>query len=250
MISESKSTGTTGSGAVSTVLVSVLLASAPILSLVDVAMGSYAVAILIAVFALYRARLKSALPAIDVLVLVAAVVILVSPYWSMVLNQHEMNVTSPTLGAALAVAYVLPVRWYIGRSRQRFTTYVTILVITGAVLGGVVLTSGVETRISSSASRLFVEFANANFVGAVLSTCASFALYLALWKRYNPFMRAVMVIVAAGLCFVIFQTGSRASLGGVAIALLGMIVLRRAPGIYRGGALLLMFAGFVIGIFP
>lgn len=227
-----------------------LVATPAAVSVVNITLGSYVLAVLIVVMGAYRLRTRTMIASIEWLILLGVAVILVSPYWGLAAVGHGVDVVSPTLGAALSVAYVLPVRWFIGASRRRFITYVLVLLAVGVALAAFVYFNGVETQVADLTTRRFVEFANANFIAAVLATCASFALFLAFWLEISLGFRVGFFLLALAVSFVVYQTGSRASLFGVVAAALGMIFLRWASRFYRGLVLFIMVVSLIIGLFP
>ena len=216
---------------------------------VDPAYGSYAVVAVIAWFGIPRIHRIARADTLEIFVALSAVIVLVSPYWH---GTPSDTSRSAAIGAALGVAYFLPVKWVVGTSASQLVKLAQVLVCLGSGLSIVALAGGVSAQIDGTTSaRLLVEFANANYASAALATTASLTALL-LFRR-TPQQPGPPALLLAALCLqvaAIYQFGSRAALAGVVLAVVVTAVFSRNSKVARGVVFVALIVAFVAGWFP
>lgn len=218
------------------------------LGFVDVAYGSYGIVFVLAWFGLPRIHRIGRVDTLELLVATAAVIILVSPYWH---GEPSEASRSAALGAALGVAYFLPIKWVVRESADRMLKLARVIVFLGVGLSIFTLSGGVATQVDgTSSTRLFVDFANANYASAALATTASVTLLLASSRLAGAKHPALLLAALGVQTLAIYQLGSRAALGGVILAIVIVALLSRAPRLARGAVLVVLTGAFVAGWFP
>lgn len=185
---------------------------------------------------------------VDILVAISALIVFVSPYWH---GPPSETARSAALGAALGVAYFLPVKWVVQQSASHMIKLARVLVLLGTGLSVFTLTGGIATQVAGTmGSRLFVDFANANYAAAALATTASVTILLA--AGHVPTVRRRTLYLAA-LCVqavTIYQLGSRAALAGVVMAALIVLFFTRRPRGARTMVFAVLVGAFISGWLP
>lgn len=218
------------------------------LGFVDVAYGSYGIVFVLAWFGIPRIHRIGHADTLDLLVAAAAAIILVSPYWH---GEPSESSRSAALGAALGVAYFLPIKWVVRESADRMLKLARVIAFLGVGLSIFTLSGGVATQVDgTSSTRLFVDFANANYASAALATTASVTLLLASSRLAGAKNTAIVLAALSVQMLAIYQLGSRAALGGVILAIVIVALFTRAPRLARGAVLAVLIGAFVAGWFP
>lgn len=227
----------------------VILTSPLVLGFVNVAYGSYAIVGTLLWFGLPRVHRVLRGDTIDLLAFLSILFVLVSPYWHSWDPPTEAR--SASLGAALTVAFFLAVRWFVGKSKERFLSLVRFLVWIGVGLSVFVLSGGIQVQTQNTLSnRLMVEFANANYAAAALSTTAIISLFLALQSNQNKKIRALYLLVFCFQIVPIIFLGSRAALAGVILGSIVALFFSHVPRFARFTVFFILIISFISGWFP
>lgn len=215
----------------------------------DPAYGSYAVVAVVAWFGIPRIHRIARADTLEIFIALSALIVLVSPYWH---GTPSDTSRSAAIGAALGVAYSLPVKWVVGTSADQLVKLAQVLVCLGFGLSVIALAGGVSAQIDGTTSaRLLVEFANANYASAALATTASLTALL-LFRR-TPQRAGPPALLLAALCLqvaAIYQFGSRAALVGVILAVLVTALFARNSKVARGTVFAALAGAFIAGWFP
>jgi O-antigen ligase len=172
-----------------------------------------------------------------------AVFVLLSPLWAFA----PSITSSASHGAAVSLAYLVVVRWTL-RQRSDFELF-------GQLIAAMCLVYSVYFLLNAEArdlatTRRSVEFANANYTGAVLA----FGAIVTLWFVTFPPVRSRMQLFWAAAfaidAWAVFETGSRASLIGLAAAVVVVVFLNGRWILVRHATLATLGIGFTLGFFP
>lgn len=152
--------------------------------------------------------------------------------------------SSSSIGVATAVAMTIPVRWVV-QTRRDFARVAR--VISWMCTAYAVYFLGNRIAIDTAGvTRETVDFANANYTGAVLA----FGAVVSFWIFRSKDSRAwpLLYLAAAVLQFyVVLRTGSRASAAGAALGLAVIWFGARTPRLAYRGTFVLLVAGFFVG---
>ena len=228
-----------------TVLWTAILVCPPMFAAINPTWGLWS-AIMVVSIALF-APSRSTVPtgAIDTFLWIAAIITLLSPHVNAL---QEPAALSPSVNAAACLLYVFAVRRTL-YSRSQALMALNLFIVFGVGYATYFIQERVAVDSSSSVlNRSQVEFANANFTGAVLA----FTFAVTLWRLYNHnrrlYSRTILLIAAATQLYAVLLTGSRASTTGCVLALVGLVgflVTRRWS--YRATAVILVCA-FPLGL--
>lgn len=219
------------------------------LAFVNLTYASYAIVAVIVLFGSPRAIKILKAKTLDILIVVTALIVLVSPVWH---GTPSDSARSAALGASLAVAYMLPLRWVLRDHPDRLLRFGRILVAIGVGLSAFSILEGVGIQVAGTeGTRLAVEFANANFASAALSTTASITVLL-IARAVRPAGRVYYLVALTLQVYATLQFGSRAALAGIALATALALVARwtRTTRPARAIVFVVMIAAFVAGWFP
>lgn len=224
------------------------LAAPPVAAVINVAWGSYAAALVVFWVGLRHFLRRGRIVRLDVAIILAALIVWLSPTWAETTVEYPQSY-SASLGAALGVCYALAIRWGI-QSKRDFELFATAISTASALLAAFVLIFGERTSVAEGAERFFIEFANANYVSAVMATGATIAFWFARFSNARAFIRWMWL--AAGLLqgVAVYLSGSRAALAGLLMAffvLMSRVVWARVVHLVT---LVAIGAGFVLTLFP
>lgn len=180
---------------------------------------------------------------VELLAIVAAVIILLSPLWT---DTPLATSLSPSRGAAVSVLYLLTVRWVI-QQRADLVAFLRIISLICGVYAVYFLVNA--QTVETSVGRLTVDFANANYTGAVLAFGAVVSLWLLIGDAAGKGRRVLNASAFVLQGWAVFETGSRASFAGLVGASTVLIFLRRTPLVAHRLTSGVLVAGFVIGFF-
>lgn len=204
--------------------------------------GFYA-AILVGLYLALKYWWRTRFATVDWVAGVAFLYVVMSPLWS-----YNPSYTVPaSRGDAVSLAYFLVVRRVVVE-RRSFILYARAIAVLTMVYAVYFLLAASAYDLATS--RVAVEFANANYTGAVLAFGGSLAIWLAMRTDIaSRGLRIAWVGAYAVHVIAIVASGSRASLTGTLGALVVVFLLRwwRATWTTTG---VLLVMGFVIGFFP
>ena len=180
--------------------------------------------------------------ALDLLMALAAVMVLASPHWVPGLGNEY---ASASYGPAVNIIYALCVRRVL-LNRSNFANFLRGTALLTTAYAVYFLTQGQAIEASTSV-RQTVDFANANYTGAILAYGVSVSVWMARGTS-NRRLRILALVSVGVQVWAVLQTGSRASMAGAAAA---AIVLVIGPSVrtYRVSAIGLVFS-FCAGFLP
>lgn len=209
---------------------------------VSTSTGSFAALVAIA-WTVFRhgAALVARPGVIDLLALVAAGAVLISPYWT---HGAANELARASHGPAISLAFFIAARRILANGENLKSFLRGTAVVT---FGYAIYFIGNGQVLDAVSSRRTVEFANANYSGAVLV----YGLAVSMWMVRGQLSRRTRILgLLSGLVHIwaIIETGSRASLAGAA---LGVIVIMFGPNtkMYRT-VFVGLIAAFSIGFIP
>lgn len=205
--------------------------------------GFYA-AIFVFIYIMIRNGIHLRLAAVDWLAFLSAVIVLLSPFWA---YQWTPTVEA-SRGIAVTLAYFVSVRWVI-RQHRDFVYFMRIIAIMCSVYSIYFLATA--TAKDALTTRVSVDFANANYTGAVLSFGAVATLWIILFSQSSKDKsRLFWVSMFALQALALFETGSRASVAGLVAALVVLTFARNFWRTARYLTLAVLVLGFNVGFFP
>lgn len=226
----------------------IVLSATLAVSVINVTHGAYMSLVLFLLLAGARIAQRATFDSLDVVVLVSGLVLIVSPYWTSSIAPLG-SASSSALGSAAGLLFMLPVRWLIRTKFLFFLLSVSVILIS-STYALIVLSLGEAVQVADGVIRVYVPFANANYLSAIFA----YGTALSIWSFiYWAKSAKQKVMFAAGMVIgiaAVFVSGSRAALGGIALAAIAIIALRKAPRVALYGAFTLAFASFIIGFFP
>lgn len=180
---------------------------------------------------------------IDLLALAAVVVVGASPYW----HAESWISSSPSRGAVSSIVLFLGLRATV-TDRARFLALTDVCGVIGT--GYAVYFLGNASQYDRATTRQAIEFANANYTGAVLAftiVCTIFLLRAT--APATSFRKLLWTGSALIQSYALYETGSRSSFAGAFLGVLALLLGRRlSTKAYRlNGAILsiLAFAAFI-----
>lgn len=218
-----------------------LLAYALVLPLavatVNASVASYAAAmttVLVLVLKLRRQSLRQ----LDYLTIVAAGWVLLTPLWS-----YAPTLSEPAShGGAMSLLYLVTVRLGVD-SRVQFRRIVRLVNCIVLVYVGFFLVSAAP----DAAGRLTLGFVNLNYTSAILAFGAATSYWTVLAGRdFAPIHRVVAAATTAAIAYAVLQTGSRAGIAGVLLAVAAITLMRGFSRIaHVATAALMLLAAFM-----
>lgn len=176
------------------------------------------------------------------MVALAAVVVLLSPYW----NSGPSAPHSASRAAAAAVAFVLVLRWTL-RTRRDFYFTAGGVAVVGTVYAIYFLNTA--TALDVATARLSVGFSNANYTAAVLAFAIVCSL-LTFGRARTTYVKLAIAGATLAQALALVSAGSRAATAGIAAAVIIYLVARRWEKWSRLATLVIIGVSFVIGLLP
>ncbi|WP_299930982.1 O-antigen ligase family protein [uncultured Nocardioides sp.] len=201
--------------------------------------GMYATIPIIVVYVFRRLTSPRPVASYEVLLLLSSAIVLASPFWTGHLVAGD---TSASRGAALSILYAIAAIEFI-RTRQQLIFTLQTLAAGGTLYAAYFLTR--SEAYDNATNRATVEFANANYTGAILAFTAVCTLHLVRDAGWS--WRVALVAATAVQSGAILATGSRASISGAIIGILFLLRSER-PTRFRDAAVFFGMAAF--GVLP
>ena len=205
--------------------------------------GFYA-AIFVFIYIMICYGIHLRLAAVDWLAFLSAVIVLLSPLWA----YQWIPTVEASRGIAVTLAYFVSVRWVI-RQHRDFVYFMRIIAIMCSVYSIYFLATATAKDILTT--RVSVDFANANYTGAVLSFGAVATLWIVLFSQFSRGKsRLFWVSMFALQALALLKTGSRASVAGLVAALVMLMFARNLWRLARYLTVAVLVLGFNVGFFP
>jgi O-antigen ligase len=206
------------------------------------ASGFYA-ALIVVLYAVGRYAGSIRFDSVDYMTISVALVVLISPLWA-----YAPEITlSASRGIVATLFYFITVRAALGH-RSDFILFIKTIAWMSAIYAVYFLVNAKATDLATS--RVSVDFANANYTGAVLA----FGAVATLWQLFlAPASRGTRWAWVAALAievWALFETGSRASVAGLFLAVTVALLFRNFWVLARNVTMLLLAIGFPIGFIP
>lgn len=223
----------------------ILLVCPPMLAAINPTWGLWS-AIMVVALALF-APSRPAAPAgtIDTFLWIAAIITLLSPHW---IPLQEPVALAPSINGAACLLYAFAIRRTLHTGAQAILAG-NLFIVFGVGYATYFIQERVAVDATNSVlNRSQVEFANANYTGAVLAFTFALTLWSLRHHRRPLYSRSLLLIAAATQFYAVLLTGSRASVTGCVLALIGLLgffISRRWS--YRATALFLIVA-FPLGL--
>jgi O-antigen ligase len=204
--------------------------------------GIYA-AVLVIIYAAIRYASSARFSSVDYLTMSVALIVLISPLWA-----FAPLATGPASRSIVAtLLYFMTVRGAL-RHRSDFILFISAIAWMSVIYALYFLANGKAFDLDNS--RISVDFANANYTGAILAFGAVSTLWLAIFASANNGWRYVWVSAATIDTWAAFETGSRASAGGLLAALAVVLFFKNLWVVVRTATTVFLATGFVSGFIP
>lgn len=215
------------------------------LAAIDPSRGLQAAILLLLWAILVKRRSPNPPDSLDALLLIVAPLVLLSPLWTDLPSPIHWD---PSVNGAACVLYAWVLRKHVS-SGERLANMVRIFAWFGSGYAIYFLNEG--SRVDTQGTvRSSVEFANANYTGAVLAFTTACALGILLHRTPGLTRKLVYAASAAVQTFAIVETGSRSSATAVVFVAAVALVHRSSARWSSRLTAVLAIGAFPLGLFP